>query len=301
MAIRTHYEVFINALSPNPEDDRQHFEQAKEGLGRLLALMPYDVISIETWSRVNAEMASEQQHDLKILLCKIFEPDLCPLPFETAMVFDFVSSRLGGNDYVELFNALQWLHLLSRLEISIPLDMLLENFSIALNGLSAMDIPRQEQNDLEDDDISIHIVIIDILVLQLAKAESPKVTKRRLSPQTLQLIRVESREQQARYVRLAKRVKEATKENLKERRAAAMTESVEVGKDIDSYLYTWTLRLHEMCGPHDIFHSSRLVAIVVHGSGFIRAWPLAQVSYRDRRISAGTDIADANIDMNTAD
>uniref|UniRef100_A0A158PBJ8 Protein unc-79 homolog n=1 Tax=Angiostrongylus cantonensis TaxID=6313 RepID=A0A158PBJ8_ANGCA len=150
MAIRIHYEVFISALSPNPEIDGQHFEQIKEGLGRLLALMPYDVISIETWSRVMPQWlqliyekcTEEQQHDLKILLCKIFEPDLCPLPFETAL-------------------------LLSRLEISIPLNMLLENFSIALGGLSAMEIPQLEQNDLEDDSISIHIVIIDILVLQV--------------------------------------------------------------------------------------------------------------------------------------
>ncbi|KIH49646.1 hypothetical protein ANCDUO_20278, partial [Ancylostoma duodenale] len=83
-----------------------------------------------------------------------------------SFVFDFVSRRLAGDDYVELFNALQWLHLLSRLEISIPLDMLLEKFSIALTGLSAMDIPKLGQNDLEEDDVSIHIVIIDILVLQ---------------------------------------------------------------------------------------------------------------------------------------
>ncbi|PIO63031.1 hypothetical protein TELCIR_15386 [Teladorsagia circumcincta] len=82
-------------------------------------------------------------------------------------VFDFVSTRLGGKDYQELFNALQWLHLLSRLEISIPLDMLLEKFSLALSGLTTMEIPRLGQNDLEDDDVSIHIVIIDILVLQL--------------------------------------------------------------------------------------------------------------------------------------
>ncbi|WKY02896.1 hypothetical protein Q1695_016301 [Nippostrongylus brasiliensis] len=174
MAIRIHYEVFIATLSPVEEEGR-HFEQTKEGLARLLALMPYDVISMETWSRVMPKWlqliyekcSEEHQQELKILLCKIFEPDLCPLPFETVMVFDFVSSRLTGTNYQELFNALQWLHLLSRLEISIPLDMLLEKFSVSLQGLSSMDIPRLGQNDLEDDDVSIHIVIIDILVLQL--------------------------------------------------------------------------------------------------------------------------------------
>ncbi|VDK56724.1 unnamed protein product [Cylicostephanus goldi] len=83
-------------------------------------------------------------------------------------VFDFISRRLGGTDYVELFNALQWLHLLSRLEISIPLNLLLENFGTALKGLPAMEIPELGQNDLEEEDVSIHIVIIDILVLQVA-------------------------------------------------------------------------------------------------------------------------------------
>ncbi|KAK6015756.1 hypothetical protein OSTOST_18791, partial [Ostertagia ostertagi] len=173
MAIRVHYGVFIDALSPGPEEEGRHFEQTKEGLARI-RLCGNDVISLETWSRVMPEWLQliyekcneEQQNDLKILLCKIFEPDLCPLPFETVMVFDFVSTRLGGKDYQELFNALQWLHLLSRLEISIPLDMLLEKFSLALSGLTTMEIPRLGQNDLEDDDVSIHIVIIDILVLQ---------------------------------------------------------------------------------------------------------------------------------------
>lgn len=45
--------------------------------------------------------------------------------------------------------------------------MLLEKFSLSLQGLSAMEIPRLGQNDLEEDDVSIHIVIIDILVLQV--------------------------------------------------------------------------------------------------------------------------------------
>ncbi|KIH54111.1 hypothetical protein ANCDUO_15742, partial [Ancylostoma duodenale] len=37
----------------------------------------------------------EQQHELKILLCKIFEPDLCPLPFETVMfVCDWINMAI---------------------------------------------------------------------------------------------------------------------------------------------------------------------------------------------------------------
>ncbi|KAJ1374056.1 hypothetical protein KIN20_036649 [Parelaphostrongylus tenuis] len=46
-----------------------------------------------------------------------------------------------------------------------------------------------------------------------------------------------------------------------------------------TYLDTWTVRLHGLCGPQHIFYSSRLLA-GVHGGGLIRTWPLARVSYR---------------------
>ncbi|KAJ1351108.1 hypothetical protein KIN20_007059 [Parelaphostrongylus tenuis] len=56
------------------------------------------------------------------------------------------------------------------------------------------------------------------------------------------------------------------------------------------------LTVAELCAPQHIFHSSGLLAIVVHGGGFIRAW-LARVSYRDLLNIAGTNTADANIDI----
>uniref|UniRef100_A0A0K0D4K1 BZIP domain-containing protein n=1 Tax=Angiostrongylus cantonensis TaxID=6313 RepID=A0A0K0D4K1_ANGCA len=66
------------------------------------------------------------------------------------------------------------------------------------------------------------------------KAESSKVTKRRLSPETLELIRqrriaraVDNRELTS---ELANQCKQAIKEDLKERRAAVMVESAEAGK-----------------------------------------------------------------------
>lgn len=41
---------------------------------------------------------------------KIFEPDLCPLPFETNKVYEFISSRLMKGNYEETLDALDWLH-----------------------------------------------------------------------------------------------------------------------------------------------------------------------------------------------
>ncbi|PAV81415.1 hypothetical protein WR25_22228 [Diploscapter pachys] len=181
MAIRIRYDVFIETLSPRPQDQdgRPPLDQTKEGLGRLLALMPYDVISMDTWSRImpiwlqyiTENCKEEHQSELKVLMCKIFEPDLCPLPFDIHKVFDFINCRLIGNDYNELFNALQWLHQLSRLEIAIPLDMILDNFSVCLTKLPTMHIPPLEDNDLEEEEISAHVVVTDILVLQLRLSE----------------------------------------------------------------------------------------------------------------------------------
>ncbi|CAI4221088.1 unnamed protein product [Auanema sp. JU1783] len=181
MAIRIHDDVFIQILSPQMEesDTRPYIEQIKEGLGRLLSLMPYDIISHDTWTRVmplwlqaiHLNCTEENQPELKILLCKIFESDLCPLPFEIAKVFEFISRRLAASDYDEMFNALQWLHQLSRLEISVPMILLLDDFCKSLRLLPSMIIPPLGENDLEEDDVSIHIIMIDIIVLQLRQID----------------------------------------------------------------------------------------------------------------------------------
>src|SRR4051812_27803538 len=97
------------------------------GLSKLLSLMPYDVISFQTWNRViphwlqaiSTEVEEEDLIELKVLLwlvgflviiliysfnfsSKIFEPDLCPLPFEQNRVFEFLSTRLNSGVYEEI-------------------------------------------------------------------------------------------------------------------------------------------------------------------------------------------------------
>ncbi|CAJ0941967.1 unnamed protein product, partial [Mesorhabditis belari] len=177
LAIKNHYGVFIQTLSPAPSDsdDRPALEQTKEALGRLLALMPYDIISFDTWNRVipkwlqyiYEEAQEEHLSELKVLLAKIFEPDLCPLPFDTVKVFEFLTKQLLSKNYDMIFHGLQWLHQLSQMEITIPLTMLLEDFSGCLLQLNAVDLPPIGENDLESDEVSLHVVMVDILVLQL--------------------------------------------------------------------------------------------------------------------------------------
>lgn len=63
----------------------------REGLSKLLALAPYDIISIDIWSKVmpfwlnslNTDLIGEEDLlELKVPISKLFEPDLCALPFE---------------------------------------------------------------------------------------------------------------------------------------------------------------------------------------------------------------------------
>ncbi|CAI5446505.1 unnamed protein product [Caenorhabditis angaria] len=177
VSIRVHNNVFISSLCGECEehDGRPHIDRIKEGLGRLLALMPYDVISLETWCKVMPiwlesivnDCTEDNQPELKVLLSKIFEPDLCPLPFETIDVFQFMTNRMIGDDYNEMFNALQWLHQLSRLDITVPLNMVLDNFTKCLLKLRTIEIPPLSENDLEEEEMSVHVVLVDILVLQM--------------------------------------------------------------------------------------------------------------------------------------
>uniref|UniRef100_A0A0K0D487 RHH_1 domain-containing protein n=1 Tax=Angiostrongylus cantonensis TaxID=6313 RepID=A0A0K0D487_ANGCA len=70
------------------------------------------------------------------------------------------------------------------------------------------------------------------------KAEIPKVTRRRLSPEILELIRQRGIARAAGNLELtyelAKQCRQAIKEDLKERRAAVMVEAAEAGNSIRS-------------------------------------------------------------------
>ncbi|CAK5107903.1 unnamed protein product [Meloidogyne enterolobii] len=156
-ALSNHYEVFINELLPqqleplygNIEDtiwDERFVrkEIMRDGLSKLLALAPYDIISITTWSRVmphwlhslNNDLVSEEDLlELKVPISKLFEPDLCALSFEPQRLYEFLAIRLQSNSYEEILKALDWLHLLSRIDIRISLELLLEMFSISLRQI----------------------------------------------------------------------------------------------------------------------------------------------------------------------
>ncbi|KAI6239067.1 Uncoordinated protein 79 [Aphelenchoides fujianensis] len=198
LALANHYEVFVAILNPNVPEYAQvggiwdklcsKKEQFKEGLSKLLSLMPYDVISLETWNRVIAQWLSvisdssseDDYSELKILLCKIFEPDLCPLPFDQRKVFDFIYSRMSNGSYSEVLDALDWLHLLCRMDIRITMEMLMEMLTIVLNRANELVKPHDEENDLEEDigPLAIQVIMVDIIAQQMKLNEinTPEMT-----------------------------------------------------------------------------------------------------------------------------
>uniref|UniRef100_A0A0K0DPY3 DNTTIP1_dimer domain-containing protein n=1 Tax=Angiostrongylus cantonensis TaxID=6313 RepID=A0A0K0DPY3_ANGCA len=78
--------------------------------------------------------------------------------------------------------------------------------------------------------------LIEHLHVSAVKAESPKVTNRRLFPETLELIHQRGIERAAGNRQLtselAKQCRQAIKKDLKERRAAVLVEAAEAGKSI---------------------------------------------------------------------
>ncbi|KAE9556072.1 hypothetical protein FO519_000706 [Halicephalobus sp. NKZ332] len=191
-AITNHYDTFVLTLMPDVPDYAQvggvwdkwctRKDQLKEGLSKLLALMPYDVISFNTWSRVIPkwlhciceEIDDEDFSELKILLCKIFEPDLCALPFDTDRIFEFISQRLSSGGYDEILDSLNWLHLLCRMDITMSLKMILSMFHSCLIRMIYLAPPNNKENDLEDDagPLAVQVLMISIISQQIKLNEN---------------------------------------------------------------------------------------------------------------------------------
>uniref|UniRef100_A0A5S6R432 Uncoordinated protein 79 n=1 Tax=Trichuris muris TaxID=70415 RepID=A0A5S6R432_TRIMR len=147
--IENHHEVYLQCLLPEPPVyarvggvwDRlsKKIDQLKEGLGKILALIPYDLICFETWERVmpqwfsvmSTEIPEADLVELKVLLSKIFEADLCSLPFPSERIYHFIEVRLQSSNLQEQESALGWLQLLTDVDIVIPLPILLSLMKMA--------------------------------------------------------------------------------------------------------------------------------------------------------------------------
>ncbi|XP_071164350.1 protein unc-79 homolog isoform X1 [Mytilus edulis] len=150
---KTHFEVIVSCLLPHPVEYARvggfwdyitnRTTQIKEGLNCFFCLVPYDIITFEIWDYVmpywleaiRTEVPAEDLHELKVLLSKSFDIDMCPLPFTLEKMYCFISERFTDPSAYVQEQALQWLQILSTLDIIIPMHMLLGMFLKGVQNL----------------------------------------------------------------------------------------------------------------------------------------------------------------------
>lgn len=143
----THYKDFIACLLPHPPEHSRvggHWDtlasrtsHLREGLQRLICLVPYDVISQEIWDfimphwleAITNDVPEKELAELKIVLSKILDPDMSPLGFDAKAMYNFVSIRFEKTTTKVQQQALHWLQILTKLEILIPLSQLFAMFT----------------------------------------------------------------------------------------------------------------------------------------------------------------------------
>ncbi|XP_060067575.1 protein unc-79 homolog isoform X2 [Ylistrum balloti] len=152
----THFEVIVSCLLPHPVEYARvggfwdtlvsRTTQIKEGLNCFFCLVPYDIITFEIWDYVmpywleaiRTEVPTEDLHELKVLLSKAFDIQLCPLPFtpdSPEKILQFISDRFTDTSAYVQEQALQWLQILSTLDVIIPINMLLNMFQCGVENL----------------------------------------------------------------------------------------------------------------------------------------------------------------------
>jgi len=149
-------DVFISCLLPHPIDCSKiggHWEvwpdtahQIKEGFKRLLCLVPYDIITDDVWDEImpywmecfRHEVPENELNELKILLSKVFDPELSPLGFETKQMYNFISSRFADASNTNQEQTLYWLQIITMLEIPIPIDLLFQMLKSGVKSLATI-------------------------------------------------------------------------------------------------------------------------------------------------------------------
>ncbi|KAF2986245.1 hypothetical protein EK904_009773 [Melospiza melodia maxima] len=125
----------------------------KEGLNRILCLIPYNVINQSVWEcimpewleAIRTEVPDNQLKEFREVLSKMFDTELCPLPFSLEEMFGFISCRFTGYPSSVQEQALLWLHVLSELDIVVPLQLLISMFSDGVNSVKELANQRKSR------------------------------------------------------------------------------------------------------------------------------------------------------------
>ncbi|CAB1335244.1 unnamed protein product [Coregonus sp. 'balchen'] len=160
------FDVMVMCLLPKPvefarvggywDKSCSTVTQLKEGLNRILCLIPYNVISQPLWEcfmpewleAIHTEVPDQQLKEFREVLSKMFDIELCPLPFSMEEMFGFISCRFSGYPASVQEQALLWLHVLSELDIVVPLQLLIGMFSDGVN--SVKELANQRKTRVSD-------------------------------------------------------------------------------------------------------------------------------------------------------
>ncbi|XP_063295115.1 protein unc-79 homolog isoform X5 [Pelobates fuscus] len=150
------FDVMVMCLLPKPmefarvggywDKSCSTVTQLKEGLNRILCLIPYNVINQPVWEcimpewleSIRTEVPDNQLKEFREVLSKMFDIELCPLPFSMEEMFSFISCRFTGYPSSVQEQALLWLHVLSELDIVVPLQLLISMFSDGVNSVKEL-------------------------------------------------------------------------------------------------------------------------------------------------------------------
>ncbi|CAH8491851.1 unnamed protein product [Heterobilharzia americana] len=131
-----------------------HLSRVKHGLSRIGSLIPYDIITFETWDfvmpywleSIRTEVPRVDYPELEILLKKIFDATAGPFPFLPQKVYHFASERFVNTPVSVQDQALSWLEVLTTVEVPIPMKELLTMF--------AAEYDDDDDNDAVDEDLT---------------------------------------------------------------------------------------------------------------------------------------------------
>uniref|UniRef100_A0A8D2QTN8 Unc-79 homolog, NALCN channel complex subunit n=1 Tax=Zosterops lateralis melanops TaxID=1220523 RepID=A0A8D2QTN8_ZOSLA len=157
------FDVMVMCLLPKPmefarvggywDKSCSAVTQLKEGLNRILCLIPYNVINQSVWEcimpewleAIRTEVPDNQLKEFREVLSKMFDTELCPLPFSLEEMFGFISCRFTGYPSSVQEQALLWLHVLSELDIVVPLQLLISMFSDGVNSVKELANQRKSR------------------------------------------------------------------------------------------------------------------------------------------------------------
>ncbi|KAL7992646.1 hypothetical protein Chor_016902 [Crotalus horridus] len=157
------FDVMVMCLLPKPmefarvggywDKSCSTVTQLKEGLNRILCLIPYNVINQPVWDcimpewleAIRTEVPDNQLKEFREVLSKMFDIELCPLPFSLEEMFGFISCRFTGYPSSVQEQALLWLHVLSELDIVVPLQLVISMFSDGVNSVKELANQRKSR------------------------------------------------------------------------------------------------------------------------------------------------------------